>query len=1029
MVRSFQINLTSGKTLRACGTSINYHRSPRSPYPAPPGAKPILFMCAAKVIFSAASRGRVVAGCLALTCVVLTARGASLPDTQQLADFTDRYCSSCHNDVDKEGGLDLTTLTMTLGDGANFLTWVKVHDRVRNGEMPPKEKKRPEAKDTTAFLQQVSSSLVAQERDVESKFGRVQRRRLNRSEHQNTLRDLFALPGLRVADQLPEDGELAHFNKVSRALDVSHVHVSRYIMAAQLAIREAVAVEVNKQPTTLKRYYARDNIAHSGVDGVADRMRFPVLGSGPDVRAANREGPITVGDANPTVREEEAMAWSHSDFGPAFNTRWTQFETPITGKYNIRFKAYSVWRGPWGYYERGAFGGNGPNLNLPAGAQLPYTPDAIGLLRDPNGPPPIPARGGRAAAGGRAGGRAGGGFGGGFGTAAARGPYEWHLGSTTDITPGRRNEWIHVYAKVLPANGVLIGALDLTPEPQVFELKNVDLVTGQIITTDAVRFFRSRPGFTGVVNHTNPLLQADGEPAVAFRWMEVEGPLNDRATQPGYELLFGNLKYKVMENPATGVGIRIAAPLPSPEELGGGNTGAGAGNGQNSGRRDSTQKSELAVEIESANPMQDADRLLRNFLAHAYRRAAKETDVKQFMDLFRNRMDRGLGFGASMMTAYTAVLSSQEFVYLDEGTKGKLDDYALATRLALFLSDGAPDAQLRAHAEKGDLHQPAVLRAETERLLASPKSERFVSAFLDYWIELRKVFETTPDMNLYGDYFLDDALVEGGVSETQMFFTELLQKNMPTRNLVDSDFTFLNERLADHYGIPGVVGVKLRRVALPADSLRGGLMTQTSVLKLTANGTTTSPVLRGKWIMERIVGYEIPPPPAAVPAVEPDIRGAVTIRAQLEKHRSDESCAACHRNIDPPGFALESFDVLGGYRDRYRAVAKGQTPEVGFGKNGWPKQYFNALPVDPSNVTAQGKAFADVRDFKKLLLQDEQQIARNLAKQLAVYATGAPIRFSDREKLEAIVAKAKSSDYGVRSIVHAVVQSDLFLNK
>ena len=962
-------------------------------------------------------------GCSAGLLSTLCVRGASALEAE-IANFTDRYCSSCHNDVDKEGGLDLTTLAMVPGDVGNFSTWVKVHDRVQNGEMPPKEKKRPEARDAAAFLKQLSSGLVSQERDVEAQFGRVQRRRLNRSEHQNTLRDLFGLPGLRVADQLPEDGELAYFNKVSKALDVSHVHIARYMTAAQVAIREAVAVEVNKRPTTMKRYYARDNIAYAGVDGVADRIRFPILGSGPDVPAANREGPISVGAAHPAVREEEAMAWSHSDFGPAFNTRWTQFEAPITGRYNIRFKAYTIWRGPWGFYERGGFGGTGPNLNLPAGAQLPFTPDAVGLIRDPNAPPPSPGRGGR---GGRAG--VGGGGGGGLGAGAGRGPFEWHLASVTEVTPGRRNDWIHVYAKVLPGNGVLIGALDLTPEPQVFELKNVDLVTGQIITTDAVRFFRSRPGFTGVVNYTNPLMQADGQPGVAFRWMEVEGPLYDRATQPGYERLFGNLKAKIVENPATGVGIRIAAPLPPPAELGTPNTGAGGGNGLTSGRRGEDEKAELAIEIESASPMQDADRLLRSFVGHAYRRPVKETDIKQFMDLFTDRMNRGLGFAASMMTAYTAVLSSQEFVYLDEGTRGKLEDYALATRLALFLTDGAPDAQLRAKAEKGDLHQPAVLRAETERLLASPKSQRFVTAFLDYWIELRKVFDTTPDMNLYGDYFLDDALVEAGVSETQMFFTELLQRDMPARNLVDSDFTFLNEKLAGHYGIPGVEGVRLRRVALPADSLRGGLMTQASVLKLTANGTTTSPVLRGKWIMERIVGYEIPAPPAAVPAVEPDIRGAVTIRAQLDKHRADESCAACHRNIDPPGFALESFDVLGRYRERYRAIAKGQTPEIGFGKNGWPKAWFSALPVDPSNETAQGRAFADVRDFKKILLEDEQQIARNLAKQLAVYATGAPVRFSDREKIEAILAKAKPGDYGVRSILHALVQSDLFLNK
>ena len=211
----------------------------------------------------------------------------------------------------------------------------------------------------------------------------------------------------------------------------------------------------------------------------------------------------------------------------------------------------------------------------------------------------------------------------------------------------------------------------------------------------------------------------------------------------------------------------------------------------------------------------------------------------------------------------------------------------------------------------------------------------------------------------------------------------------------------VNERLAALYGLPGVSGAQLRKVTLPKDSVRGGFLTQASVLKVTANGTTTSPVLRGKWIMERIAGYEIPPPPASVPAVEPDIRGAVTIRAQLEKHRADESCAACHRNIDPPGFALESFDVLGGYRERYRALAKGQTPDIGFGKNGWPKAWFSALPVDPSNVTAQGKAFADVREFKKILLDDERQIARakfslaargvgNTPKDIAMWMTERP---------------------------------------
>lgn len=206
-------------------------------------------------------------------------------------------------------------------------------------------------------------------------------------------------------------------------------------------------------------------------------------------------------------------------------------------------------------------------------------------------------------------------------------------------------------------------------------------------------------------------------------------------------------------------------------------------------------------------------------------------------------------------------------------------------------------------------------------------------------------------------------------------------------------------------------------------------MTQASVLKITANGTTTSPVLRGVWITERIIGQPIPPPPAAVPAVEPDTRGAVTIRQQLEKHRADESCSVCHLKLDAPGFALESFDVMGAWRDRYRGISQEVPGEFGFGRNGHPFAFHYAQPVDPSGALVDGRAFKDVRDFKKLLLKDEVQIARNVARQLVVFATGAPVRFSDRVAVEKIVHDASASEYGFRSLVRGVVQSDLFRNK
>jgi hypothetical protein len=186
--------------------------------------------------------------------------------------------------------------------------------------------------------------------------------------------------------------------------------------------------------------------------------------------------------------------------------------------------------------------------------------------------------------------------------------------------------------------------------------------------------------------------------------------------------------------------------------------------------------------------------------------------------------------------------------------------------------------------------------------------------------------------------------------------------------------------------------------------------------------------LRGYWITERLLGLEIPPPPP-VPAVEPDIRGAVTLRQQLEKHRTDASCASCHARMDPPGFALESFDVMGGWRDRYRAVMEGVAPETGTGMNGQAFLFHYALLVDSAGELPDGRPFKDIREYKALLLEDEPVLALNLVKQLAIYATGAPVRFSDRAIVSGIVDRAKLAGYGVRTLIHELVQSEFFREK
>ena len=262
--------------------------------------------------------------------------------------------------------------------------------------------------------------------------------------------------------------------------------------------------------------------------------------------------------------------------------------------------------------------------------------------------------------------------------------------------------------------------------------------------------------------------------------------------------------------------------------------------------------------------------------------------------------------------------------------------------------------------------------------------------------------------------------------ETEQFVHEILTDNRSLLEFVKSDWTFLNERLARHYDLPDVTGFELRKVSLPANSHRGGVLTQTSVLKVTADGAKTSPILRGKWICERLLGITPPPPPEDVKKIEPDIRGATTIREQLDKHRSSEACASCHTVMDPPGFALESFDVIGGWRTFYR------TPDSKAPKIQLPQSkhtVFKGLDVEEGYNIPDGRYFANVDEYKSLLLSDPDALARNLTIKLITYATGAAIQFADRPLVEEIVKNLSSHGFGFRTLVHQVVESRVFLEK
>ncbi len=471
-------------------------------------------------------------------------------------------------------------------------------------------------------------------------------------------------------------------------------------------------------------------------------------------------------------------------------------------------------------------------------------------------------------------------------------------------------------------------------------------------------------------------------PGLAVQWIEVEGPLHDTWPPESHRRIFGNLE-------------QATAPV---------------------------FNNRSRVEVVSKDSEVDAERILRSFTRRAFRRTVTDDDIKPFVNLVKKKLAEKHSFEQAVRTGLTAVMLSPEFLYLRE-KPGKLDDFALASRLSYFLWSTMPDEDLLILAERGQLGQQDTLRRQVERMLNHPKAAAFTENFVGQWLGLRDIDFTEPSHILYPEF--DHLLRVSMVRETELFFAELLKNDLSLTNFVASDFSMLNGRLTKHYGIPGVEGYSFSKVPLPPESHRGGVLTMASVLKVTANGTTTSPVTRGAWVLDRILGTPPPKPPPDVPAVEPDIRGATTIREQLAKHRQVASCATCHSKIDPPGFALESFDVIGGWRDHYRTSGRGESVMI----DGRRMPYLKGPKVDPADVLPDGRRFQNIDELKQLLLKDKDQLARALTEKLLTYATGAAPSASDQPEIEAIIGRIREKNYGLRSLVHEIVQSKLFQQK
>ncbi|MDR3618014.1 MAG: DUF1592 domain-containing protein [Paludisphaera borealis] len=404
-----------------------------------------------------------------------------------------------------------------------------------------------------------------------------------------------------------------------------------------------------------------------------------------------------------------------------------------------------------------------------------------------------------------------------------------------------------------------------------------------------------------------------------------------------------------------------------------------------------------------------ARRILSTLLRRAYRRPVTDADLHKPMELYRKaRADED--FEAGIELALSAVLVNPQFLFRIEpdpadvapNSAYRIPDVQLATRLSFFLWSSIPDDELLDLATRGELSKPEVLERQVRRMLGDHRSQSLVSNFAGQWLHLRNLESITPDLRLFPDF--DDNLRQAFRQETELLFESVLREDRCVLDLLKSDYTFLNERLARHYGIPNVYGSRFRRVAVGDEGARGGLLRQGSILTVTSYATRTSPVLRGKWVLENILGTPPPPQPPNVPALKDNtISSTLSVRERLAEHRRDIACAGCHKLMDPPGFALENFDAVG----RWRGFEEGR-------------------PADATGGLPDGSTFEGVAGLERALLKRPELFVGTMTEKLLTFALGRGVEYYDAPAIRKIVRDARANDYRFSSLIVGIASSTPF---
>ena len=898
-----------------------------------------------------------------------TSLPAQSPDAQRPAPtaFFNQHCIRCHGPEKQEGELRLDTLTADFSDSRTSSTWIEVRDKLNLGEMPPADEPQPDGAQVIEVATWIAQQLRYMQSQANSTGGGVLLRRLSRTEYINTVRDLLRVTfveGDSPREILPPDGRLEGFDKLSKVLLIDPSLMDKYFAAARLVADRAIRIRPDRVPSLVQRFEFEDTPKTSGISYLTDSRPIQLTDNG--LLLMSGGGARTFGMRHPYNDEQ----------------------IPVLGKYAVRVRAGAdaADSGKPVYMDVRFRAGLSKRFEVQATIGEPRVYEWVVNID--------PAINGEFQVGPV------------FGN-----PFEETNYDSTDLLTesrrlfeaGRQRESLRLRAQGR-AEGIFAEHSIPNPGKAGFDFAKLPKLFVDYIEIEG-------PLQDEFPAASTRYLLADDDRGTATQAREILARLLPRAFRR--PLRSGELdryvaivtdELKLGESFDEALKVGLVAMLCSPDFL---YLFEGAGEALGAGRlalgevRDF--KDQRGRTIRGRVISVDGDALV-------FERASDKREFRLTADVFSDDDQR-----------YIKALGAASSQRPTPNPQRPITDFELATRLSYFLWSSMPDDTLLRLAVQKQLSSPATLTAQVNRMLDDPKSEALVTDFATQWLRIREFDRFPPDRDIYRDTYYDgpfaniDADME---EEARAFFREVLQKNESVLNFLDSDWLMVNEKLAAWYGLPPVRGEQFRRVPLPADSPRGGIIGMAGFHKWGADGNRTKPVERGKYILSVLFNDPPDPPPPNAGEVEPNIVGEnLTVRDRLLQHQKVAACAGCHRTIDPYGLAMENFSAVGLWRDKQDGEKH-------------PREWGDrAPPIINEGTLPNGKTYTSFAEFKSLLSAQQDRFVRGLAEKLFVYALGRSLEPTDRATIDQLVAATKSEGHSLKALIRSIARTRAFQTK